>query len=32
VTWRFLVFLAASLCLLALTVHGVARVIHAGIW
>ena len=32
VTWRFLVFLAASLCLLGLTVHAAMRVIHAGIW
>jgi hypothetical protein len=32
VTWRFLAFLGASLCLLGLTVHAAARVIHAGIW
>ena len=32
VVWRFLAFLAASLCLLALTVHAAAQVIHAGIW
>ena len=28
VKWRFLAFLAASLCLLGLTVHAAARVIH----
>ena len=32
VAWRFLAFLAASLCLIGLTVHAVARVIDAGIW
>ena len=32
VVWRFLAFLCASLCLIALTVHAVMRVIHAGIW
>ena len=32
VVWRFLAFLAASLCLLGLTVHAAAQVIHAGIW
>jgi hypothetical protein len=32
VLWRFLAFLAASLCLLGLTVHAVARVVDAGIW
>ena len=32
VRWRFLVFAAASLCLLGLTVHAAARVIDAGIW
>ncbi len=32
VRWRFLAFAAASLCLLGLTVHAVARVLHAGIW
>lgn len=32
VVWRFLVFFAASLCLIGLTVHAAARVIHAGIW
>lgn len=28
VKWRFLAFMAASLCLLALTVHAAARVLH----
>lgn len=32
VRWRFLVFALASLCLIGLTVHAAARVIHAGIW
>ena len=32
VTWRFLAFAAASVCLFGLTVHAAARVIHAGIW
>jgi hypothetical protein len=32
VRWRFLVFALASLCLLGLTVHAAAMVIHAGIW
>ena len=32
VPWRFLAFLMASLCLIALTVHAVAQVIDAGIW
>ena len=32
VVWRFLVFFLASLCLLGLTVHAAARVVHAGIW
>ncbi len=32
VIWRFAAFAAASLCLLGLTVHAVARVIDAGIW
>ena len=32
VRWRFLVFAAASLCLIGLTVHAAALVIHAGIW
>ena len=31
VRWRFLVFALASLCLLGLTVHAVARVLHAEI-
>ena len=29
---RFLAFLMASLCLIGLTVHAAAHVIHAGIW
>ena len=32
VLWRFAAFAAASFCLLGLTVHAAARVIHAGIW
>ena len=32
VRWRFLVFALASICLIGLTVHAAARVIHAGIW
>ncbi len=28
VTWRFLAFIAASLCLLGLTVHAAARILH----
>ena len=28
IRWRFLVFIAASLCLLGLTVHAAARVLH----
>ena len=32
VRWRFLVFALASLCLIGLTVHAAAHVIHAGIW
>ena len=32
VVWRFLAFIAASLCLIGLVVHAVARVIQAGIW
>ena len=28
VTWRFLAFAAASLCLLGLTVHAAARILH----
>ena len=32
VIWRFAVFFAASLCLIGLTVHAAARIIHAGIW
>jgi hypothetical protein len=32
VLWRFLAFAGASLCLLGLVVHAVARVLHAGIW
>jgi hypothetical protein len=32
VRWRFLVFAAASLCLVGLTVHAAVSVIHAGIW
>ena len=32
VAWRFLAFLMASLCLIGLTVHAAAHVIHAGIW
>jgi hypothetical protein len=32
VRWRFLVFALASLCLIGLTVHAAAQVIHDGIW
>ena len=32
VRWRFLAFALASLCLIGLTVHAAAQVIHAGIW
>ena len=32
VVWRFLFFFLASLCLIGLTVHAAARVLHAGIW
>jgi len=32
VRWRFFLFLGGSFCLLGLTVHAAARVIHAGIW
>ena len=32
VVWRFLAFLAASFCLLGLTIHAAARVLDAGIW
>ena len=32
VRWRFLAFALASVCLIGLTVHAAAHVIHAGIW
>ena len=32
VLWRFYFFIGASLCLLGLTLHAAAHVIHAGIW
>ena len=32
VRWRFYLFVGASFCLVGLTVHAAARVIHAGVW
>ena len=31
VTWRFALFLGASFCLIGLTVHAAARILHAGL-